>query len=325
MKTIKLPSRLLVALFSGFLALLVLAPTAAALEIKDAAVEIKNDFILEPAKEEIFLKQGEKTTRTLSVVNRTDSEQTFYVEVEDFTGSKDPEQVVVLLGPDKGPYSLKDLIKPEVKSFKLKSKQRATFNVNIAIPEDAQPGGRYASVLVSTMADGSVSAGENKAKTISRIGALYFLKIPGPVKEEGLLKDFRLSGPTKMFYEKGPFDFELLYENTGNIYLTPSGSIEIKNSIGKVVKTLEVVPFFSMPASERGVQVKWDDALAFGRYTATVTLDKGYREKASTTDTMTLSFWVMPWKILLALLIAVIIVIIILRKVLSRFEIRKKK
>lgn len=325
MKTLRLHSRLVVSLFSSFILIFLIATPAAALEVKDAAVEVKNDFILEPAKEEIFLNPGEKTTRTLSVINRTDSEQTFYVEVEDFTGSKDPDKVVVLLGPDKGPYSLKDLIKPEVNSFKLQSKQRASLTVNISIPTDAEPGGRYASVLVSTVAGGSVAQGESKAKTISRIGALYFVKIPGPVKEEGSLKDFRLSGPAKTFYEKGPFNFELLYENTGNIYLTPSGSIEIKNSLGKVVKNLEVVPFFSMPQSERGTEIKWDDALAFGRYTATITLDKGYREKASAIDTMTISFWVMPWKILLGLLVLIIVVAFVLRRVLSKFEIRKKQ
>lgn len=300
------------------------APAAFALEVKDAAVEVRNDFVVEPAKEEVFLKPGEKVTKSLSIVNRTDSEQTFYIEVEDFTGSKDPSKVVVLLGPEKGPYSLKDYIKPEVKSVKLESKQRATLDIVISIPQDAEPGGLYGSVLVSTASIGSVAQGESKAKTVSRIGALYFVKIPGPVKEEGRLTDFRLAGPAKTFYEKGPFDFEVLFENTGNIYLTPTGSIQVKNTLGKVVKDLEVVPFFSMPGSERGVQVKWEDPLAFGRYTASVSLERGYRESESSTDSMTITFWVLPWKIVVALVLAIIIVIFVFRKLFSKFEIRKK-
>ena len=126
-----------------------LSNQAAAIEIKDASVEIRNDFVLEPAKNEIFLQPGEKTTKTISVVNRTDTELEFKIEIEDFVGSRDPRQAVVLLGDKRGPYSLKDFITPEVSSFKLKSKQRAILKVNIAVPADAEPRGMYGSLLVS--------------------------------------------------------------------------------------------------------------------------------------------------------------------------------
>ena len=297
---------------------------AHAIEIKDAAVEIRDDFVLEPAKEEVILKPGEKATRTLSIVNRTDSEQTFNVDIEDFTGSKDPKQVILLLGQDKGPYSLRDFIKPEVKTFKLQSKQRANLAINISIPSDAQPGGRYASVLVSTTSEGSVASGENKAKTVSRVGALYFVKIPGPVNESGKLSDFRLSGPEKTVYEKGPFDFEILFENNGNMYLTPGGSVEIKNMFGQSVDNLAVAPFFSMPGSIRSTQVSWDSKMAFGKYSAIVSLERGYRENISSTDSMTITFWVLPWKVIVILLVVILIVAYILRKFIRKFEIRKK-
>lgn len=323
MKTQNLFTKLAVAL--PLISLLFVSSPALALEIKDAAVEIRGDFVLEPAKEEILLKPGEKTTRTLSIVNRTDSDQIFSVDVEDFVGSQDPKQVVVLLGTDKSPYSLKDFIKPEVKTFKLGSKQRANLSVVISVPQDAEPGGRYASVLVSTSSGSdNPTPGENKANTVSRVGALYFVRVAGPVKEEGKLSDFRLSGPAKQFYEKGPFNFEILFQNSGNIYLTPGGSVEIKNMLGQVVSNLEIAPFFSLPSSLRSAQVTWDSPLAFGRYTATVSLARGYRESTSSTDSMTITFWVLPWKIILALLVAIIIVAFILRRFMRKFEIRKK-
>ena len=119
--------------FFVLLALPVLAfsfiPTASAITITDTSAEIRDDFVVGPAKTELFLKRGEKASRSLSVVNRTDREQTFTVEIEDFTGSRDLKQAVVLLGNDKGPYSLKDYIKPEKDSFRLKPKQRAVLDV----------------------------------------------------------------------------------------------------------------------------------------------------------------------------------------------------
>ncbi len=298
--------------------------TAQALEIKDANVEIRDDFVLEPAKQDIILDPGEKVTKSLSVVNRTDREQTFTVEVEDFRGSKDTAEVVVLLGNDKGPYSLRDYIKPEVKSFRLKPRQRAVMDVNISIPLDAEPGGKFASVLVSSEPyDADIPDDESRAQTISRLGALYFVRVAGPVKEDAELKDFRMAGG-KTFFEKGPFNFELLFENNSSVHLIPNGKIEIKNILGKKVTDLDVIPFFSLPDSIRAAQVSWNSSFAFGRYTATATVNRGYQENTDVTDTLTVSFWVLPWKIVVGLILVIIILAWVIRKVARSFEIKRK-
>ncbi len=299
---------------------------AAAIEITNSTVEINDDFVVGPAKTEVFLKPGEKVTKSLSVLNRTDREQLFTVEVEDFTGSKDPNQVVVLLGNDRGPYSLRDYIEPEVNSFKLKSGQRAVMDVVISLPQDAEPGGHYGSVLVSSEPSRSENENEfdNTTKTVSRIGVLYFVRIAGKVKEDARLVDFRLEGE-KSFYEKGPFNFEVLFENSSSVHLTPSGTIKVKNMIGRTVKELKVDPFFSLPDSLRAAKIAWDGGFAFGRYTAEVNLARGYQESPDQTDTMSVSFWVLPWKIVVGLIIVIVIAFFILRKLLRSFEIKRKK
>ncbi len=69
------------------------------------------------------------------------------------------------------------------------------MSVNIAIPADAEPGGRFASVLVSSEPfNSTIPADESRARTISRLGALYFIRVAGPVKEDANLKDFRFNG-----------------------------------------------------------------------------------------------------------------------------------
>lgn len=310
-----------------FVVILGLAPVpASALEIRDVAVEIRNDFVLEPAKTEVLLKPGEKATKQLSIVNRTDREQAFDVSVEDFAGSQDPNQVVVLLGNDKGPYSLRDYIKPEVKSFKLKPRQRALMQVEINVPADAEPGGHYGSILVSTSPAGSQQNefDENRAKTVSRIGALYFVRVAGPVKEEGRLTDFRLAGNASV-RQGGPYDFELLFENLGNVHLTPFGRLEVKNTFGKKVAQLDVVPFFSLPESLRGTELAWSPGFAFGRYTATIYLDRNYISSPTEIDEQTLVFWVLPWKLILAFIVVVLVITFVLRFILRSFEIKRKK
>ena len=311
---------LLLPLFS----LILFPSTAHGIEIKDANVEIRDDFVLEPAKQDILLKPGEKTTKSLSIVNRTDREQTFTVEVEDFRGSKDTAEVVVLLGNDKGPYSLRDFIKPEVKSFRLKPRQRAIMDVNISIPLDAEPGGKFASVLVSSEPyDADIPDDESRAQTISRLGALYFVRVAGPVREDAELQHFRLAGD-KTFFEKGPFTFELLFENNSSVHLIPNGKIEIKNLLGKKVTDLDVIPFFSLPDSVRAAEVTWNSSFAFGRYTATANVNRGYQENTDVTDTMTVTFWVLPWKIVAGLIIIIVILAWVIRKVARSFEIKRK-
>lgn len=324
-KTVSLGNSLKVIILSTLL-LGIFTHQAQAVTITDTSAEIRDDFVVGPAKTEVFMERGDKTTKSLSVVNRTDRELVFNVEVEDFTGSRDLKQVVVLLGGDKGPYSLRDYIKPEVKSFKLKPKQRAVLNVDISIPMDAEPGGHYGSILVSsgTSKGSDDSEIDNKAKTVSRIGVLYFVRVEGKVKEDGKLTDFRLD-EKKPFYEKGPFNFEALFENNSSVHLTPSGKIEIKNIIGRKVKELEVPPFFSMPDSLRATTISWSPGFLLGRYTATITVDRGYKESADQTDVKTIAFWVLPWKVLVGFAVAVIIVALILRRLLRSFEIKRKR
>ena len=299
---------------------------AAAIEIKDASVEIRNDFVLEPAKNEIFLQPGEKTTKTISVVNRTDTELEFKIEIEDFVGSRDPRQAVVLLGDKRGPYSLKDFITPEVSSFKLKSKQRAILKVNIAVPADAEPRGMYGSLLVSSaQADRPGEENESKTKTVSRVGALYFVRVAGAAEENGFLKDFRLAGEKKWAYQEGPYNFEVLFENNGNVHLTPSGKIVIRNTIGRKVAELAVPAFFSLPESLRSTQVVWDNHWAFGRYTATATIERNYQINTSATDEMSIVFWVLPWKTAAVVLVAVIVIYFLIRRILGSFEIKRRR
>lgn len=323
MKFPRLNNRLV--LFLTILFLFSFPAQAFAVSITNTDGEIANDFVLGPAKTEVFLKPGQKVTKTLSVTNRTDREQTFTIEIEDFKGSKDINQVVVLLGNDRSPYSLHDYIKPEANSFKLKSGQRGVMDVVISVPADAEPGGRYGSVLVSSEpSSSSESESDNVTKTISRIGALYFVRVAGQVKEDARLTDFRLQNE-QTFFEKGPFNFELLFENNSSVHLTPTGNVVIKNMLGRTVKELKVDPFFSMPDSLRAAQVTWDSGLTFGRYTATVNLSRGYQESPDQTDTMTVSFWVLPWKVVVGGILVIIILAFIIRKIAGSFEIKRKK
>lgn len=313
-------------ILSLFIALSITAP-AQAYELQTIEdTPVNNDFILGPGKTDLVLDPGEKTTKQISITNRLGKEQKFKVEIEDFSGSYDTEQTVKLFGEAKGPYSLKDYIHPEVSEFSLKHGERIIIPVNIEIPQDSQPGGLYASVLVSTVpSDEEAEQNKGQTKIISRLGTLFFLRVSGDVTESGSLQSFKLADSEKSFYEKGPIPFEIIFKNDGNVHLAPSGKIEITNLLGKKVGEVTVDSYFAMPNAARRRVVEWDRDMMFGMYTAKLTLDKNYQTGTSEPDVMSFSFWVMPWKTIVIVLIVLAGLLVAAKKVLGNFKFEVKR
>ena len=284
---------------------------------------LERDFVVGPGKIEVIINPGEKKTVNITVTNRMGDERIFDLNTEDFTGSRDTQKTVVLLGEDRGPYSLKDYIATEKKSFVLKHGERATIPVTISIPSDAQPGGLYGSVLVSTVSKPSTIGGtevNGGAAIVSRIGTLFFIRVPGKVKEDGSVKEFSTAN-NQVLFGGGPIPLDILFENNGSVYLNPYGEISIKNMFGSEVGSAPVDPWFSLPSSLRLREISWDKNFLFGRYTATVKINRGYDDIV---DEKSVSFWVIPWKIVLGVFGAILVLLLSLRFVASKFEIKKK-
>ncbi len=300
---------------------------------KDAAAYVKtkidvttqNDFVVEPGKTEVFLNPGEKVIKNISVTNRVDKTVKFKLSTEDFVGTNDAKQPVVLLGDENSPYSLKDFIVPEITEFSLEFGEKITIPVTVSVPFDAEPRGYYGALIISNdpdKLDGTSSrevAGQTRI--ISRIGSLFLLKINGEGREEGRIENFKLIGPSKSFYSSRPEGFEIAYKNSGNVHLVPYGTITIKNIFGQVVKTLPVDAYFVLPDSIRYREVEWQKGFSLGRYSATLSLFKGYNDEFVEAK---VAFWIIPWKILIPVFIGLMLMTGLLYYILTRFELRKK-
>jgi hypothetical protein len=292
---------------------------------KLANVLVENDFTLGPGKIELFLNPGESVTRTLLITNRLGRPMKFRVEIEDFTGSPKGDKAVVLLGEKKSPYSLRDYLHPEIREFTLAHGERMVLPVTVSIPKDAEPGGLYGSVLISTSPSENILQREEdktkgQVKLVARVGALFFVRIKGKALERGQLEKFDTVN-SKRFYQSGPVYFSIYYKNMGNVHLDPYGVIEIKNILGKKIGEIEIEPYFAMPKSLRYREVRWDRKLGIGRYTATLFLNRGYN---NIIDTAKISFWILPWKIILIVGFLLFIIIWLIWWIATHFEIRKK-
>jgi hypothetical protein len=271
-------------------------------------ITVKNDFVLEPGKVEVFANPGESVTKTITVTNRASSKVSFKIEVEDFIGSNDENMPVILLGEEKSPYSFKDNVVPEVKTFSLESNGSITVPIKINIPVNAQPGGFYTSILVSNQpsvdSENQSTGAEGKTKIISRVGTLFFVRVNGVAKESGSLEDLKVISPTK----ENPdiYKFNILFKNDGNVHLVPYGWVTVTNIFGKVIGKVPVDAYFSMPKSMRYREVEWNQSPVLGRFVATVDLNRGYG--SDLVDTKSVSFWIIPWKVAIVALVVLLII-----------------
>lgn len=286
---------------------------------------VVGDFVVGPGKVDLTIKPGESQTIEMLVSNRTGERRKFNITMEDAEGSTDTAVPIVLLGDDRGPYSLKDYVSVPAQSFELDHNKRARIPVTISIPKDAEPGGLYGSVLIDTVAikgeEGNTNGTAPQSAIIARIGTLFFITVPGDVAREGSLKDFT-TVPPKQFYTEGPVSFGILFENTGSMHLAPYGEIRVTNIFGDEVGFIELDPWFVFPKSLRLREVTWDREILFGRYTATLSVNRSYE---NIIDTKSYVFWMLPWKPLLGVFTAVFVVLFIFRAFFRRFEFKRKE
>lgn len=278
-------------------------------------VKQEGDFTLGPTKIEVWADPGEEIDKKITITNRAGYPLYFKIGKEDFIGHEDPAKVTKFLGEQTSNFSLKDWLFPDRENFVLEHGQRAHFNIRIKVPESAEPGGYYAAVFVASQPEPGSQA---EVKVISRVGSLFFVRVRGEVKESGYLEDFSIP---KSYYQKGPIEFSLLSQNTGNVHLVPYGIIEIKNLLGRKVDQTELEPWFVMPESSRIRKVAWDKGHLFGVYQATAKINRGY---GNMVDQKSVRFVVAPWKTLLIGLIGLLILILFIRWITSKFKITRK-
>ncbi len=289
-------------------------------------VDPLQDFVVGPARQEIFINPGETVTKEITVTSRVTEPTTFKIDLEDFGGTDQIDNPIQLMGADKNPLSIRDSIIPEVTQFNLKFGERITIPVTIKVPADAAPGGFYTSIIVSNEI-GQAKGGSEGATThaVSRAGSLLFIRVNGEAKEEGKVEDFRIT-PHHFIYEPGTFGFETMFSNTGNVHLAPYGQVTVNNIFGKTVASAPIDAYYSLPQSKRYRQVNIDGSGLFGIYRAHLELHKAYNNPGhkDEIDSKTITFVVIPWKILLAIFILIILMLVIFRYVFRNFDIRRK-
>jgi len=280
------------------------------------------DFVVGPGRSELSLEPGQTTTVFISVANRISDNRSFKLEVVDVTGSADGSSALSLVEGERGPYSVIDYISFPEDTITLKLGDRARIPVTVSVPPDAEPGGYYGSILVSTVQIGQEATDTALPRNpiIARVGSHVFLTVGGVQEYEG--ETIALATiPDTSWYTEGPINLGISYENTGSVHLNPYGEMTITNILGEQVGYVELEPWFVLPKSLRTREITWDREFLFGRYTVEANVNRGYDDII---DTVSTSFWVIPYQFIAGVFSVLFISFLLIRLFLRTFEFKRK-
>jgi hypothetical protein len=285
-----------------FLALLVVAILGIIFS-KNAVAQEFSSISISPLSFELTANPGDILTNKLNIYNRNNSTVPVKMEVEDFVASGEMGAVLVQ-ETDNETYSLAKWIKVYPENIILKPNEKRIVTFEIIVPPDGEAGGHYGSVLASFGGD-SVSGGSGSAIS-SKVASLVLLNVSGEVIEDLDVLDF--SAPE--FQEYGPVPFEIRFENKGTVHVKPRGFITITDMFGNKVKDLEF-PFKNvLPGSVRRINIEWDGGFLMGKYTAMLVGSYGNNNEPLELNVVT--FWVLPWKLMLGVSVVILIILTIL-------------
>lgn len=266
------------------------------------AQEEQLSITIAPPLLQLNLQPGETWSSGISVVNNNRYDTTLYARPVLFkpsgehgkpvfidpSGSRDMSQY-----PDES--TLAGWVTVPQNGFTIVREQTYTLPITITVPEDAEPGGHYAAVLIGNEApEGTVEGGT--VNVTSSVAALIFLSVAGEVHEDGRIRDFVTE---KSVYEDARAELSLRFENQGNVHVLPQGNIVIYNMFGK---ERGIIPVnhqqnygMVLPGSIRKYSFSWTaDAGIWdiGRYRAEATIHYGKEQKQSALATT--YFYVLP-------------------------------
>ena len=267
---------------------------------------------ISPAKLELVGNPGQTISANFLLINEQDSDKTFYSSSENFEAEGD-SGTPHFMGPGGGDLS-SWIVSPS--SIALKKGEQKTFYFDIKIPANAEPGGHFAAVFLSTSPTATSSS---EVSVGAKIGVLVLLRVTGDVKEGGGVTSFSSENGSH-FFSSLPINFIYHFQNSGGDRVKPTGEFRVKNILGwtKYVADANLAQGNILPNSTRKFSVAWgnlDDGsvdnffnaawyelthFAFGIYKANLSL--AYGLKGSTAQSSFLVF-VIPWQLIVIFVI----------------------
>jgi hypothetical protein len=302
-----------------------------------------------PISVDLSAKPGSSVSTTLQVQNNSPQTEKINVLLEKFKAEGETGQATIYK-PSASDNSLKWIHFSQT-SITAEPNVWKQVTVTIDVPSSAKLGYYYAVLF-----EPQTPAASANDKTVVRGANAIFLLLNTSPQSKNETRKLVVSSFTsqKSIYEYLPATFNVTVQNTGNIYLAPQGDVFISRS--KNGKPLATLPINAgqgniLPATARQFFTSWADGfpvfqtkkingqvvsnskgqpemhlqwntassfskIRFGKYYAYLALVYN-NGTTDVTSNATISFWVIPWKLIL-IIIAVIVAIIFVWKAIKK-------
>jgi hypothetical protein len=276
---------------------------------------------ISPTLVELNAAKGKTYNIALTVTNVTASDLVYTSSLNDFNAADETGSPHIILDSKLPATASIVTWVATVPKFTLTAHKSMVVNAQITIPDNAEPGGHYGVLRFSGAAPEVESTGVGLSASA---GVLILIRVDGTITEKANLASFYTSptqnGKQGSFFENGPIWFVTRIQNEGNIHVKPVGNIEVRDMFGGLVANLPVNKDKSniLPNSIRRFDdAKLDKPWMIGLYTVNLTLGYGTTGQAITN---TISFWVIPYKLILAILFVLVTIVFILKQMIRVYN-----
>jgi hypothetical protein len=245
-------------------------------------------------------------------------------QVNDFVAAGEDGTPKILLddADTNNPFSIKGWVSP-LPDLLMIPKQIKNLPVTINVPANASPGGHYGVIRFTATPPELKGTGVSLSASL---GSLVLINVSGDVKESMNVQEFTVThkGKAGKLFESAPVSFTEKLKNTGNTHEQPTGQVVVKDMFGKKIGAVNVnlPPRNVLPNSVRKFEQPLDSSVIgnkklFGRYTADLVVTYGAKKQ---TTSSSLSFWIIPYRLVIAVILVLIIGFFILRFFIQRYN-----
>lgn len=280
------------------------AQSGQGLEISPPLIELNVD----PGKTVTFDIRLRNVIKTTLIARAT---------IDDFVSGGEDGQPKLLIDQDAepSPYSMKSWVS-QISEVRLSSEEAKTAKVTLNVPKNASPGGHYGVIRFTGTAPDIDSTG---VALSASIGTLVLVNVSGEIKTSAKFEDFftAQNGKRGGFFENGPITITQRIKNEGSVHIKPTGTVRVTNMLGKEVGVMSINEKGGniLPTGIRKFEQQLKKRWMIGKYSIEANV-----QYSGKTITDSISFWVIPYKLISMVLGGLIIVFVVLRKGLKRYN-----
>ena len=210
-----------------------------------------------------------------------------------------------------------------VTQLTLAPQQEKALTLHVGLPEGEPPSDYYFSIVF--IANNSLPDTGSTAVTTGGVATNVLLSVGPKKKASGFIKNFH--GP--LFVDHGPISFSLLMHNDSQFFISPKGTVVIKNMFGQIIGKLKLLPVNILSRSDRYVpddqsasqdSLVWPEKALFGPYS--VSLNVALSEEGPVFS-KTIYFFAFPTQFIIGLIVVILLTVGIIFRIHEQLRLKQ--